>query len=195
MPARFATAKIPLNLSTRKESAGKRPAAEGASRARAARRPRNSQAIRICGPPPLKGYPTGYATKRFCCVPCFCILPQPDVFKPERTHRGRLEVSRNLKYAKSDEWSRSMVMLSRSAFPIRAGSAQRHRLYRIIVTPNAEIAAGDAIASVESVKAASDIYSPVAGTVLEINSAVEGSPETLNSDPYEAAARENQGKC
>jgi glycine cleavage system H protein len=46
------------------------------------------------------------------------------------------------------------------------------------------LAAKDACAVVESVKAASDIYSPVAGEVVEANEALDGAPETINSDPY-----------
>ncbi|MFT6029771.1 MAG: glycine cleavage system H protein [Oleiphilaceae bacterium] len=47
------------------------------------------------------------------------------------------------------------------------------------------IAAGEDAGVVESVKAASDIFSPVSGTVLEINEALEESPELVNSDPYD----------
>ncbi|RMU74359.1 Glycine cleavage system H protein, partial [Pseudomonas syringae pv. aptata] len=47
-------------------------------------------------------------------------------------------------------------------------------------------AAGDTAGVVESVKAASDIYSPVAGEVIEINEELSGSPELLNSEPYSA---------
>jgi glycine cleavage system H protein len=43
---------------------------------------------------------------------------------------------------------------------------------------------GDAIGAVESVKAASDVYTPVSGKVLEVNDALDGSPELLNDDPY-----------
>ena len=43
---------------------------------------------------------------------------------------------------------------------------------------------GDACAVVESVKAASDIYAPVSGEVIEVNSALEDEPELVNSDPY-----------
>lgn len=43
---------------------------------------------------------------------------------------------------------------------------------------------GDIFAVVESVKAASDVYMPVAGEILEINEALEDSPELVNSDPY-----------
>ncbi|KJY29596.1 glycine cleavage system H protein [Streptomyces sp. NRRL S-444] len=44
--------------------------------------------------------------------------------------------------------------------------------------------AGDAIGVVESVKAASDIYSPVSGEIVEVNGAMVDSPETVNSDAY-----------
>ena len=43
---------------------------------------------------------------------------------------------------------------------------------------------GDAIGAVESVKAASDVYTPISGKVLEVNDALDGSPELLNDDPY-----------
>ena len=46
--------------------------------------------------------------------------------------------------------------------------------------------AGDSFGVVESVKAASDLYSPVAGTVLEVNESLSNSPETVNHDPMEA---------
>ncbi|CAG9297836.1 glycine cleavage system protein GcvH [Celerinatantimonas diazotrophica] len=47
-----------------------------------------------------------------------------------------------------------------------------------------EVAGGDDCAVAESVKAASDIYSPLSGTVVAINEELEDSPELLNSDPY-----------
>ena len=46
------------------------------------------------------------------------------------------------------------------------------------------VAAGDTIAVVESVKAASDIYSPVGGEVVEVNEALSANPALLNTDPY-----------
>ncbi len=48
-----------------------------------------------------------------------------------------------------------------------------------------ELAAGEEAGVVESVKAASDIFSPVGGQVVEINEALEDSPELVNSDPYD----------
>lgn len=50
--------------------------------------------------------------------------------------------------------------------------------------PGASFTRGDEIAVVESVKAASDIYAPVSGKVVEVNESLEDSPELVNSDPY-----------
>jgi glycine cleavage system H protein len=48
----------------------------------------------------------------------------------------------------------------------------------------AHVDAGDQAGVVESVKAASDIYAPVSGVVVEINAVLDGAPETVNADPY-----------
>ena len=48
----------------------------------------------------------------------------------------------------------------------------------------AHLDAGDSVGVVESVKAASDVYAPVSGEVIEINETLEGAPETVNADPY-----------
>ena len=47
-----------------------------------------------------------------------------------------------------------------------------------------EVTAGDEFGAVESVKAASDLFSPVSGTVLEVNEALEDEPGLVNQDPY-----------
>ncbi len=49
---------------------------------------------------------------------------------------------------------------------------------------DAEVSAGDDAGVVESVKAASDIYAPLSGTVVEVNEGLEDAPESVNSDPY-----------
>lgn len=46
------------------------------------------------------------------------------------------------------------------------------------------LAEGDGAGVVESVKAASDVYAPIAGEVLEVNADLESAPETVNADPY-----------
>ena len=48
------------------------------------------------------------------------------------------------------------------------------------------VAAGDVLGTVESVKAVSEIFAPVGGTVVDVNQALSGAPETLNSDPHGA---------
>jgi len=49
-----------------------------------------------------------------------------------------------------------------------------------------EVAAGDAIAEVESTKSVAEVYAPLAGTIAEVNAALADTPELINSDPYEA---------
>jgi glycine cleavage system H protein len=49
----------------------------------------------------------------------------------------------------------------------------------------AALKAGDSFGVVESVKAASDLYLPVAGTVVAVNTALDGAPETVNQSPYD----------
>ncbi len=50
--------------------------------------------------------------------------------------------------------------------------------------PGAELAADEQAGVVESVKAASDVYAPIAGEIVEVNEALVSAPETANSDPY-----------
>ncbi|EGR04698.1 glycine cleavage system H protein [Vibrio cholerae HC-33A2] len=50
---------------------------------------------------------------------------------------------------------------------------------------DAEIDAGDSFSLVESVKAASDIYAPVTGVVIEVNEDLQNSPELINEEPYD----------
>ncbi len=50
---------------------------------------------------------------------------------------------------------------------------------------DSEVALEDEIAVVESVKAASDIYAPLSGTIIAVNDALEDAPETVNSSPYD----------
>ncbi len=47
-----------------------------------------------------------------------------------------------------------------------------------------EISAGDEVAVIESVKAASDVYAPISGTIIEVNEDLDESPESINSDAY-----------
>lgn len=90
-----------------------------------------------------------------------------------------------LKFAKSHEWVRveddGSVTVGISD---HAQEALGDVVFVELPESDSEIAAGDEVAVVESVKAASDIYAPVSGTVLAVNEALTDAPETVNSSPY-----------
>jgi glycine cleavage system H protein len=89
----------------------------------------------------------------------------------------------NLKFAKSDEW------FDPASGAIGISDYAQDQLSDIVfveifVEEGEEVTAGKAIASVESVKASSEIYAPATGKVSAVNSGLPGKPETINSDPY-----------
>ena len=90
----------------------------------------------------------------------------------------------DLKYAKSHEW----VRVSGSVATVGITDHAQHELTDIVFVelpqPGRLIKASDACAVVESVKTASDIYSPVSGEVSEVNQAVVDNPALVNSEPY-----------
>ena len=57
-------------------------------------------------------------------------------------------------------------------------------VYVELPEPNKQVARGDVLGTIESVKAVSEIYAPVAGTVVEVNDTLDASPETVNQDPH-----------
>jgi len=91
----------------------------------------------------------------------------------------------DLKYAKSDEWVRIEGDIATIGISDYAQDALNDIVYAELIPGKDEaLKAGDAIASIESVKAASEVYSPVSGTVIEVNTAIVDNPELLNTDPY-----------
>ena len=89
-----------------------------------------------------------------------------------------------LRYLKSHEWAKQegdVIVVGISDY---AQEALGDVVYVELPEVDAECQAGDEIAVVESVKAASDIYAPVAGTVVEVNLKLEDSPELVNEAPY-----------
>jgi glycine cleavage system H protein len=93
----------------------------------------------------------------------------------------------DLRYAKSHEWlkleSDGSVTIGITDF---AQDSLGDITYVQLPKVGATLKAGETFGVVESVKAASDLYAPVAGTVLAVNSALESAPETVNSAPYAA---------
>jgi len=90
------------------------------------------------------------------------------------------------RYLKSHEWARVEGNLVVCGISDHAQEALSDLVYVEVPRVGATFKAGDAFAVVESVKAASDVYAPIGGTVVEANSALESSPETINKDPYGA---------
>ena len=92
----------------------------------------------------------------------------------------------DLKYSKSHEWIRyedGVAVIGISDF---AQDALGDVVFVNLPAVGDEVTAGEAFGDVESVKAVSDLISPVSGVVLEINEELEDSPENLNEDPYGA---------
>jgi glycine cleavage system H protein len=90
----------------------------------------------------------------------------------------------DLKYARSDEWARIEGSTATIGISDYAQDALNDIVYVELPEVGITIAKGDVLGSVESVKAASDLYAPVGGTVSEVNSALEDEPELINSDPF-----------
>jgi glycine cleavage system H protein len=93
-----------------------------------------------------------------------------------------------LKYTESNEW----INLNGKTGTVGISDYAQDQLSdivfaEVIVSEGDTIKKGDAIATIESVKAAADVYSPVSGKVLSINEVLAGTPELINSDPYGAA--------
>ena len=89
----------------------------------------------------------------------------------------------NLKYTKSDEWfdeGTGKVGISDYA----QGQLSDIVFVELLVDEGDTIEAGTAIASVESVKASAEIYSPAGGKVAAVNGDLSDKPESINSDPY-----------
>ncbi len=94
------------------------------------------------------------------------------------------KVLEGLRYAESHEWVRvegDIAVIGISDF---AQHSMGDLSYVDMPSVDDEVTAGEEFGAVESVKAASDLISPVSGTVIEVNDALEDEPELLNEDPY-----------
>ena len=98
-----------------------------------------------------------------------------------------MNVPANLRYTASHEWVRSEADGTVTiGITDHAQEALGDLVYVELPAVGRTVAAGEACAVVESVKAASDIYAPVAGEVVAVNDALAGTPEEVNEDAYAA---------
>ena len=90
-----------------------------------------------------------------------------------------------LRYVETHEWVRKdgdgTVIVGITDY---AQGALGDVVYVELPEVDSEVEMGDEVAVVESVKAASDIYAPLSGTITEVNESLEGNPELVNTDPY-----------
>lgn len=94
------------------------------------------------------------------------------------------EIPTELRYLSSHEWVRVEDGVATIGITAHAQEAMGDLVFVEMPEVGTELAAGDEAGVVESVKAASDIYTPVSGEVIEINGLLEEAPETVNGDPY-----------
>ncbi|MDF2690265.1 MAG: glycine cleavage system protein [Gammaproteobacteria bacterium] len=95
------------------------------------------------------------------------------------------QVEDDLKYADTHEWVR---MDDEAIATVGISDHAQHLLGELVYVElpevGDEIEAGEEAGVVESVKAASDVYAPVSGTIIEVNELLERTPEIVNSEPY-----------
>ena len=95
-----------------------------------------------------------------------------------------MKIPQDLKYTRDHEW----VKIEDNLVKVGITDFAQHELGDIVFVElpelEEEFAEGDAFAVLESVKAAADVYAPLAGVVVEINEELEDDPSLVNSDPY-----------
>jgi len=89
-------------------------------------------------------------------------------------------------YTKNHEWAKVEGDMVRVGITDYAQDALSDIVYVELPAPGDKFSKDDALGVVESVKSASDVYSPVGGTVEQVNESLLDSPETVNVDPYGA---------
>ncbi len=95
-----------------------------------------------------------------------------------------MSVPEDLKYTKSHEWVRIEDGVATLGITDHAQDELGDVVFVDLPEQGTTFEVGDSFGTVESVKAVSDLYTPVGGEVTEVNSALEDAPEKINEDPY-----------
>ncbi|MGI6252944.1 MAG: glycine cleavage system protein GcvH [Aminivibrio sp.] len=93
-------------------------------------------------------------------------------------------VPQDLKYTKDHEWIKMEGSIGIVGITDYAQNAMGDVVYVELPDEGMEVKAGEDFVVVESVKGANDVFSPVSGTVSEINGELDGAPELINEDAY-----------
>ncbi len=97
-----------------------------------------------------------------------------------------MEFPENLKYTKDHEWVRLEGGVATIGITAFAQSELGEVVFADLPAVGKVLKAGETACVIESTKAASDVYSPIGGTVKEVNSALSSQPELVNSSPYDS---------
>lgn len=95
-----------------------------------------------------------------------------------------MEFPKDLRYTKEHEWARIEGNIVTIGITDYAQDSLGDVVYLELPGDGAAVTKDETFGVVESVKAVSDLYSPISGTVIEINDALVDSPEVINDDPY-----------
>ncbi|MCC7260710.1 MAG: glycine cleavage system protein GcvH [Alphaproteobacteria bacterium] len=95
------------------------------------------------------------------------------------------DVRDDRKYSSDHEWVKVGGDVATVGITQHAQEALGDLVFVEVPEVGATVSKGDAFAVVESVKAASDVYAPVSGEVVEVNTALGDKPETINDSPYD----------
>ena len=95
-----------------------------------------------------------------------------------------MSVPEELQYTRSHEWVRTEGDTVTIGITDHAQDELGDIVFIELPEQGATLEAGDSFGTVESVKAVSDLYTPVGGEVVEVNEALDASPEKINEDPY-----------
>ena len=90
------------------------------------------------------------------------------------------------RYTKEHEWLHLEGSRGKVGITDHAQSELGDVVFAELPSVGNEVQKGDSLATIESVKAVSDLYAPVSGKVVEVNAELETSPETINQDPHGA---------
>ena len=95
-----------------------------------------------------------------------------------------MQIPDDLRYSSDHEWVRIEGARARIGITDYAQDALGDVVFVDLPEVGVSAAAGESISEVESTKSVSDIYAPVAGTIVEVNGELADAPERLNEDPY-----------
>lgn len=99
-----------------------------------------------------------------------------------------MNIPSDLKYTANDEWIRIEGNIGTVGITDYAQDQLSDIVFvEVIVSVGESVKKGDSCATIESVKAAADVYMPASGKILEVNDSLPDTPEVVNNDPYGAA--------